>query len=107
MDNGSSHRGQSSVNRLQGRYANLRVVHGPIHASWLNQIEIYFSIVQRKVVTPNDFASLEMLAERLERFERHYEVIAKPFEWKFTREDLGKLLHRLQMPSQTPTALAA
>ena len=95
MDNGSSHRGQRSVARLQDRYANLRVVHGPVHASWLNQIEIYFSIIQRKVLTPNDFDSLEMLADRLARFERHYELIAKPFEWKFTRDDLDKLIHRL------------
>ena len=82
------------------------VVHGPIHASWLNQIEIYFSIIQRKVLTPNDFNSLDMLAERLQRFERHYEAIAKPFEWKFTREELNKLVQRLQLPSQ-PIALAA
>ena len=107
MDNGSSHRGQRSVERLQNRYANLRVVHGPIHASCLNQIEIYFSIIQRKVLTPNDFDSLEMLAERLEHFERHYEVIAKPFEWKFTRDDLNKLVHRLHLPAQPLAALAA
>jgi DDE superfamily endonuclease len=107
MDNGSSHRGQRSVERLQSRYANLRVVHGPIHASWLNQIEIYFSIIQRKVLTPNDFSSLQMLAERLQRFERHYEAIAKPFDWKFTRENLNKLIHRLHLPLQPPAALAA
>ncbi len=107
LDNGSSHRGQRSVQRLQGCYANLRVVHGPVHASWLNQIEIYFSIIQRKVLTPNDFTSLEMLAERLERFERHYETIAKPFEWKFTRGDLDKLIQRLRSPSEMPLALAA
>jgi hypothetical protein len=107
VDNGSSHRGLRSVQRLQSRYTNLHVVHGPVHASWLNQIEIYFSIIQRKVLTPNDFTSLEMLADRLERFERHYEVIAKPFEWKFTRGDLGRLVQRLNSPSETPTALAA
>jgi hypothetical protein len=107
MDNGSSHRGQRCVQRLQSRYANLQVVHGPIHASWLNQIEIYFSIIQRKVLTPNDFNCLELLAERLERFERHYEIIAKPFEWKFTREDLTKLIQRLQPQPQHVTALAA
>jgi hypothetical protein len=106
MDNGSSHRGQRSVERLENRYPNIRVVHGPVHASWLNQIEIYFSIIQRKVLTPNDFNSLEILAERLLRFERHYEVVAKPFEWKFTRDDLHKLVHRLKIPSQ-PFALAA
>jgi hypothetical protein len=96
IDNGSSHRGQRCVERLHSRYPNLQVVHGPIHASWLNQIEIYFSIIQRKVLTPNDFTSLDVLADRLERFERHYEIIAKPFEWKFTRDDLTKLIHRLQ-----------
>ncbi len=107
MDNGSSHRGQRSIERLQNRYANLRVIHGPIHASWLNQIEIYFSIIQRKVLTPNDFSSLEMLAQRLQRFERHYEVIAKPFQWKFTRDDLNKLFQRLDSPPQPVSALAA
>lgn len=107
VDNGSSHRGQRSVDRLQRRYANLQVVHGPIHASWLNQIEIYFSIIQRKVLTPNDFNSLAVLAERLEHFERHYELIAQPFEWKFTRADLHQLLVRLHGPAQSLTALAA
>ncbi len=107
MDNGSSHRGQRSVQRLQSRYANLRVVHGPIHASWLNQIEIYFSIIQRKVLTPNDFNSLEILADRLQRFERHYETIAKPFEWKFKRDDLNKLVQRLHLHAHPLAALAA
>ena len=41
MDNGSSHRGQPCVRRLTEAYPNLVPVHGPIHASWLNQIEIY------------------------------------------------------------------
>ena len=75
------------------------VVHGPIHASWLNQIEIYFSIVQRKALTPNDFISLDELASRLNQFERHYESIAQPFEWCFTRRDLTKLLQRLPAPT--------
>lgn len=107
MDNGSSHRGEASLQRLQGRYSNVQVVHGPVHASWLNQIEIYFSIIQRKVLTPNDFPNLQAVAERLERFERHYEAIAKPFEWKFTREDLNELLGSLQPSSSSATALAA
>ena len=63
----------------------MHVIHGPVHASWLNQIEIYFSIIQRKVLTPNDFPNLEAVADRLEGFERRYEAIARPFEWKFTR----------------------
>ena len=67
----------------------------PIHASWLNQIEIYFSIVQRKVLTPNDFADLTDVEARLLAFERRYEQTAAPFEWRFTRSDLTKLLERL------------
>ena len=107
MDNGSSHRGESSVQRLQSRYSNVQVVHGPVHASWLNQIEIYFSIIERKVLTPNDFANLAAVAERLEQFERHYENIAKPFEWKFTRDDLNKLMQRLGQQSSSAIAKAA
>lgn len=107
MDNGSSHRGDRSVQRLQSRYSNVQVIHGPVHASWLNQIEIYFSIIQRKVLTPNDFPNLEVLADRLERFERHYEAIAKPFEWKFTRDDLTELIQRLNRRSPPVSALAA
>ena len=95
VDNGSSHRGARSVARLQGRYPNLVLVHGPVHASWLNQIEIYFSIIKRKVLTPNDFPSLTALEERLLTFERHYETIAAPFDWRFTRSDLATLLNKL------------
>ncbi len=95
MDNGSSHRGAPSVSRLQAAYPNLVPVHGPVHASWLNQIEIYFSIVQRKALTPNDFSSLNEVEERLLHFQDYYESIATPFEWKFTRDDLAELLKKL------------
>jgi len=74
------------------------LVHGPIHASWLNQIEIYFSILQRKVLTPNDFSSLQELAQHLLAFARHYQTIAKPFQWRFTRKDLTALLRKLHHP---------
>lgn len=96
MDNGSSHRGEASVRRLTKAYPRLVPVHGPVHASWLNQIEIYFSIVQRKALTPNDFPCLEAVAERLANFERYYENIAHPFEWKFTRADLNALIARMR-----------
>ena len=95
VDNGSSHRGARSVQRLQTRFPNLRLIHGPVHASWLNQIEIYFSIVQRKVLTPNDFPDLAAVADRLRQFEIHFEQIAEPFEWKFTRRKLAILLDKL------------
>lgn len=98
VDNGSSHRGQASVARLAAKWPKgpeLVLVHLPIHASWLNQVEIYLSIVQRKVLTPNDFHDLAAVEERLLAFQRHYEGIAHPFEWKFTRADLDRLLTRL------------
>jgi hypothetical protein len=95
VDNGSSHRGQASADRLKATWPNLHLVHLPVHASWPNQIEIYFSIVQRKVLTPNDFTSLGEVADRLLAFERRYEELATPFEWKFTREDLVRVMQRL------------
>jgi hypothetical protein len=95
VDNGSSHRGARAADRLQRQYPNLVLVHGPIHASWLNQVEIYFSIVQRKVLTPNDFTSLADVEHRLLAFQRHYEALARPFEWTFTRRDLARLLAKL------------
>ena len=95
VDNGSSHRGQASVDRLQAQWPNLVLVHLPFHASWLNQIEIVFSVIQRKVLTPNDFASLQAVVDRLDAFERHYNQIATPFEWTFTRRDLEHLIARV------------
>lgn len=95
VDNGSSHRGAASVERLAGAYPNLVLVHLPIHASWLNQVEVYFSVVQRKALTPNDFTSLDGLAERLLAFQAHYERAAAPFDWRFTRDDLAALMGRL------------
>jgi hypothetical protein len=98
VDNGSAHRGKKSIKRLQGRYKNLILVHTPVHASWLNQAEIYFSIVQRKVLTPNDFPDLPTLERQLLAFGRRYEQIAEPFEWKLTRADLDKLARKLDQP---------
>jgi len=99
LDNGSSHRGLPSIKRLHDRWPQIIVVHLPVHASWLNQIEIYFSILQRKVLMPNDFRSLTTLTERILRFQDHYENIARPFDWRFTRKDLFNVLHKLSHPS--------
>jgi hypothetical protein len=96
VDNASLHRGQRAVARLHARWPKLVLIHTPIHASWLNQIEIYFSVVQRKVLTPNDFASRAAVRERLLRFQNHYVSAAKPFRWTFTRRDLTALLAKLR-----------
>ena len=90
--------------RLQAEWPRLVLVHTPVHASWLNQIEIYFSIVQRQVLTPNDFASLTAVKDRLLQFQVHYEQAATPFQWTFTRRDLTVLLAKL---ARTPRRLAA
>jgi hypothetical protein len=95
MDNCSAHRGQKAVVRLRSQWPNAVLVHTPVHASWLNQIEIYFSIVQRKVLTPNDFKSLNELEQRLLAFERCFEQTASPFQWTFTRKDLTTLLAKI------------
>ncbi|MGH3779702.1 MAG: IS630 family transposase [Pseudonocardiaceae bacterium] len=100
VDNGSSHRGQAAINRLARRFPNAVMVHTPVHASWLNQIEVYFSVVQRKVVSPNDFTDLAEVEQRLAEFEERYNQTATPFRWTFTRADLRDLLARINEHEQ-------
>jgi len=112
IDNGSSHRGHPFVKRLQKKWPNAIAVHLPVHASWLNQIEIYFAIVQRKALTPNDFSGLQATEERLLGFQNRYQEIARPFSWKFTRKDLKEKLelvsnHIMKEQSQHLIDLAA
>jgi hypothetical protein len=109
VDNGSSHRGEAAAAALVARYPNVIVVHLPTHASWLNQIEIYFSILQRKVLTPNDFADLVAVEARLQAFADLYNDTAVPFDWRFTRADLEARLAELpvDLPTVIPLAEAA
>ncbi|ARH89159.1 hypothetical protein STRMOE7_01125 [Streptomyces sp. MOE7] len=95
VDNRSSHRGQKAADRLAAAFPNAVMGHTPVHASWLNQVEIYFSVVQRKVITPHDFTDLAQVGDRLRAFEDRYNVTAQPFQWKFTTSDLDDLLARL------------
>jgi hypothetical protein len=104
VDNGSSHRGDASVKRLRAAYDNAHLIHLPVHASWLNQIEIFFSVVQRKVLTPNDFTDLDEVQARLLAFQDYYAQIATPFEWKFTTADLHDLLARIAAHEPLPQA---
>lgn len=108
VDNGSSHRGTASVRRMTRAWPNAHLIHLPRHASWLDQAEIYFSIVQRKALTPNDFTSLDQIRDRLAAFEIRYNAIARPFSWKFTRADLRDLLGRIEAHDKArPHARAA
>jgi hypothetical protein len=95
VDNGSSHRGEAAVRRMLQAYPNAILVHTPVHASWLNQVEIYFSLIQRKVLTPNDFADLQEVELRLRLYEELTNREPRPFDWRFTKYDLFKLLQRL------------
>jgi hypothetical protein len=96
VDGGRAHHRNTFPARLQSRYVNAVAVLLPIHASWLNQIELYFSIVQRKVLTPLDVASEETLTQRLLGFQDYYQEQARPFSWKFTPADLKKRLEAVQ-----------
>jgi transposase len=107
VDNGSSHRGQASIDRMTKAWPTARLVHTPVHASWLNQCEIYFSVVQRKVVTPNDFYDLADVENRLMAFQALYNLAARPFTWKYTTHDLNALLKRLAVHEPDALSLAA
>jgi transposase len=102
-DNGSSHRGQQAIARLAEQFPNAVMVRTPVNASWLNQVEIYFSTIQRKVVSPNDFTDLDEVTARLGEFEIRYNQNARPFKWKFTTADLTDLITRIDRHRQ-PTA---
>jgi transposase len=107
VDNGSDHRGKKAAQRLGDAYPNAIMIHTPVHASWLNQVEIFFSIVQKKVLTPNDFASTGQLAATLLAFTGRYNHTARPFDWKFTAADLARLLQQInarQEPANLPQA---
>ncbi len=95
VDNGSSHRGAASVKRMSKAYPNAVLVHLPVNASWLNQVEVYFSMLQRKVLMPNDSVDLQELELRIRLYEELTNSQPKPFDWKFTKYDLFDLLQRL------------
>jgi DDE superfamily endonuclease len=94
-DNGSSHRGKASVKRMIAAYANAILVHTPVNASWLNQIEVYFSLLQRKVLNPNDSKDLQELELRIRLYEELTNQDPTPFDWKFSKYELFELLQRL------------
>ena len=104
VDNGSDHRGQAAIRRLAAAWPNAIMIHTPIHASWLNQVEIFFSVIQKKVVTPNDFGSLDQLSGTLLAFIDRYNQTAKPYSWKYTSADLHDLMKRISRHEQEHAA---
>ena len=106
VDNGSSNRGQKAIDRLAKQFPNAVMVHTPVHASWLNQVEVYFSIIQRKALSPNDFTDLAAIGQRLTRFEVRYNTAAKPFKWKVhhqrSRRPPGTTRRKSRSPDPKP-----
>jgi hypothetical protein len=100
VDNGSSHRGDTAQKRLRQVDSRIILVHTPVHASWLNQVEIYFSIIQRKVLTPNEFADLEAVRLRLALYEELSNQHPTPFQWKFDRTKLLALIAKIEAHQQ-------
>jgi transposase len=107
VDNGASHRGWTAATRISDAWPNAVMVHLPVHASWLNQVEIYFSVIQRKLLVPDDFADLDTLAASIAGFEQRYNAAAVPFGWRFTRADLARLLRRIDAHQGTAMATLA
>jgi len=101
VDNGSDHRGQAAASRLRDAYPNAIMIHTPVHASWLNQVEIVFSVIQKKVLTPGDFPGLGTLSHALLAFVHRYNLTARPFNWKFSADDLTALLRRISQREQS------
>ena len=95
VDNGCAHHPSTSPARIQAQFPQVTTLHLPVHSSWLNQVELFFSIVHRKVLTPANFSSLAELEQRLQWFQWHYNTTAAPFNWKFDRTKLQAFLRKL------------
>jgi hypothetical protein len=96
VDKGSSHRGATSKKRLPQVDSRLMLVHTPVHASWLQQVEISCSIIQRKVLPPNDFAAWEALRLRLALYAELSHHNPTPCRWKFDRATLTALFAKIE-----------
>jgi hypothetical protein len=104
VDNGCDHRGQTAAGRLRTAYPNAIMIHTPVHASWLYQVEIVFSVIQKKVLTPNDFPGAGTLSYALLAFVNRDNRTARPFNWKFSADDLTALLRRTSQHEQVPVS---
>src|SRR3984893_483695 len=95
VDNGASRRGWTGAARLAAVCPNAKMIHLPVHASWLNEVEIHFSVFQRKLLTPDDFPNIDVLAHQLNAFESRYNTAARPFDRRFDCKHLNRLLTRI------------
>ena len=69
----------------------IRFVYLPKHSSWLNQIEVIFGIIMRKVMRRGNFTSVADLDDKLQRFLLYFnETMARPFDWTYTGKPIGR-----------------
>jgi transposase len=98
LDNGTTHAPKQLESWLReqeracdGRL-HFQVLWLPPNASWLDQIEIWFSVLQRKHLQPNHFLSIQDLERSLHEFIAHHNQTAKPIKWTYTVEKLEQKL---------------
>ena len=106
VDNGSSHRGQRAAEELQDRHPRIVIVHTPVHASWLNQIEIYFSIISARSLPRMTASPWTSSPPEIHAFGQRYSALDKPFAWHFTRQDLEQRLRDPRLQLEAPCRLA-
>src|SRR5665647_3071364 len=82
VDNGSSHTSKATKAWL-AEHPRFRVTYTPVHASWLNIVEIFFSILARRMLRRGDFASRQDLIDKILAFIATYNQTAKPFRWSY------------------------
>ena len=98
VDNGTTHAPKQLESWLGEQAAKqewgvrFKVYWLPTNASWLDQIEIWFSILQRKLLEPNDFASTDALEQAIADYITYYSQTAKPIKWTYTVEKLERKL---------------
>jgi hypothetical protein len=98
LDNGSTHAPKQLTGFVQelattfNGKLTMQLYWLPINASWLDQLEIWFSLLQRKLLQPNHFTSTDELQQAILDFIAHYNQTAKPLKWSYTVEQLERKL---------------
>jgi len=104
VDNGGCHHPNTFGPWLAQMWPGKAIaVHTPVHASWLNQVEIFFSIMVRKALTPRDFPTKMAMKQAIVDWIEYYnESEAKPFNWKYTKKKLKELVAHLEAEGLLP-----
>ena len=105
MDNLRMHTGKQ-VQAWLAKHSRFKFHHPPVHCSWMNQVEQWFSILQRKRLAIADFANKTHLAQRLHAFVEEWNEHAHPFNW--TRKSVTKIMAKCELARcEVPVAMAA